>query len=239
MPTAKQHFLTLAVLLFLTLSNTSAKEEQKDHYPDCKEWATAGHCQFGHTRSDYMMKWCTKSCIEVLDIQPATTKHLEENDQLFFEMEAKDVFGKVIDFERFEGYVTIVVNAARDCLNSDVFYSILEHYRSIYPYTVEIIVFPFDHPTSPSGIAECPDAISQAEKNPDRKIHMMEVVDINGPNTHPLYKLLKKVFGLDEIKLDRPYYFFVNPDGDVMEMHYGAGLNNLKDYVARHAKTDL
>jgi len=231
-------FQTAAAIEYTSTSQALPHEEPKDHYPDCSHWAKEGHCVFGHTRSDFMMNWCTKSCVEALELKPAEVRYLKENEQIFFDLEATNVYGDVLDFERFEGYVTVVVNAARDCYNSDVFYQVLEHYRSIYPYTVEILLFPFDHPDTQQGYEECPETIEESEHK-KRHVHIMKPVQFTGSKAHPLYKMLTKVFDIEKFSLKKPYYFFINPDGNVIEMHQGAGLQNLKDYISRHAKTDL
>mmetsp|Transcript_3779 Transcript_3779/g.5732 ORF Transcript_3779/g.5732 Transcript_3779/m.5732 type:complete len:184 (+) Transcript_3779:176-727(+) len=108
-------FQTAAAIEYTSTSQALPHEEPKDHYPDCSHWAKEGHCVFGHTRSDFMMNWCTKSCVEALELKPAEVRYLKENEQIFFDLEATNVYGDVLDFERFEGYVTVVVNAARDC----------------------------------------------------------------------------------------------------------------------------
>ena len=61
---------------------------------------------------------------------------------------------------------------------SEVFYGTLEHMHSVYPYALEILAFPFNHPNV--TIDKCEDAIKSAEKSGGTKVHIMEAIDING-----------------------------------------------------------
>ena len=124
---------------------------------------------------------------------------------------------------------------------SEVFYSTLEHMHSVHPYALEILAFPFEH--SAIDIEPCREAIKSVEKVGDAKtkIHIMEAVEINGPNTHPIYQYLKKLFDIGEDEMDPNFshYFFIDPDGTLIELHYGASYETLKTFVDFHVKHDL
>lgn len=120
---------------------------------------------------------------------------------------------------------------------SEVFYGTLEHMHSVYPYALEILAFPFNHPNV--TIDKCEDTIKSAEKSGGTKVHIMEAIDINGDSTHPVFKYLKKIFDSTEMDPNFAHYFFVNPDGNVIELHYGASYKTLKSFVDRHVKEDL
>lgn len=81
---------------------------------------------------------------------------------------------------------------------------------------------------------DCKEAILSDEKKAGRKIHVMEAVKINGSDTHPIYKYLKKIFDMEEMDPNRAHYFFMNPDGTVIEHHYGASYEHLKQFVNMH-----
>jgi glutathione peroxidase-family protein len=120
---------------------------------------------------------------------------------------------------------------------SEIFYDTLEHMHSLYPYTLEILAFPFDHPNI--NTTSCTEALQSLEKQQDRKIHIMEPIQINGPETHPVFKYLKELFDMKEMDPNFAHYFFVNPDGNLIELHYGLSYNSLKSFVERHVKEDL
>lgn len=108
--------------------------------------------------------------------------------------------------------------------------------HSIYPYALEILAFPFDHPAI--SIDNCRDAIEAGEKKKGRKIHVMEGVDINGPKTHPIFKYLKKTFDMQEMDPNFSHFFFITPDGNKIELHRGATYNDLKRFVDQHVAGD-
>lgn len=43
------------------------------------------------------------------------TRHIADDQEEFYELSANDANGKSIRMENFEGYVTVLVNAARVC----------------------------------------------------------------------------------------------------------------------------
>ena len=77
------------------------------------------------------------------------------------------------------------------------------------------------------------------EKLAGRKIHIMDAVNINGPQTHPVYNFLKKLFGLEDLDPSVAHYFFINPDVTVIEHHHGASYNTLKMFVKTHVEAAL
>ena len=77
-----------------------------------------------------------------------------------------------------------------------------------------------------------------AEKEKGHKILIMEAIDINGPNTHPIYQYMKNLFDIEEMDPNFAHYFFINPDGNYVELHYGASWQNLKQFVDTHVKHD-
>lgn len=181
-------------------------------------------------------------------------------------MSARDANGKELSMENFEGYVTVIVNAARVCREqtaellplppnlkstrthlsshfhtheeyTESFYDVLEHLHAINPWALEILAFPFNHPDI--DISSCREDIETFEKKDGHKIHIMETIDINGPGTHPIYQYLKKQFGMEEMDPNFSHYFFVNPDGNYIELHYGVSYNSLKTFVDHHVKVEL
>ena len=69
--------------------------------------------------------------------------------------------------------------------------------HSMHPFTLEILAFPFEHPNI--TIDSCKDELLALEKQPGRKIHVMEPVKINGPDTHPVFKYLKELFSMENM----------------------------------------
>ena len=181
-----------------------------------------------------MSKYCPDSCHKKTFREPA---HCVINNETFYELSAKDANGKVRSMEDLEGYVKVLVNAARVCDHSEIFYETLEHLHSIHPYALEILAFPFDHPNI--DIDKCRAALETYEKQHNGKVHIMQAVEINGPNTHPVFRYLKTLFDMDEMDNNFAHYFFISPDSDFFELHYGASYSTLKRFVDYHVKNDL
>lgn len=59
-----------------------------------------------------MQQNCPQACHKKTT-RPPQTRH--DDDQRFYDLTAKDANGKVVSMENFEGYVTVIVNAARVC----------------------------------------------------------------------------------------------------------------------------
>ncbi len=110
--------------------------------------------------------------------------------------------------------------------------------HSIHPWALEILAFPFEHPYI--NIEKCRDDIIKYEKTGGMgRIHIMQAVHINGPDTHPIFRYLKGLFDMDEMDPNFSHYFFISPDGNFFELHYGASYNTLKIFVDHHVRTDL
>ena len=89
-----------------------------------------------------MQKNCPQSCHKKTYREPARKRISEEQNEEFFELTAKDANGKVLRFEDLEGYVTVIVNAARVCEYSEIFWETLEHLQTVHPWALEILESP-------------------------------------------------------------------------------------------------
>lgn len=62
-----------------------------------------------------MQKNCPTSCHKKTHREPDHKAISEDESEEFYELTAKTSNGKVLSMENFEGYVTVIVNAARVC----------------------------------------------------------------------------------------------------------------------------
>ncbi len=182
-----------------------------------------------------MQQNCPLACHKAT-YRPPETSTTHDIDE-FYQLSATDANGKVMSMENFEGYVTVIVNVARLCDYTELFYNTLEHMHAIYPYALEILAFPFNNPDV--KIDSCIEQIEADEKGllREHKIRIMKPMD--GPDSHPVFDFLKKPFKVEKLESGFAYYFFINPDGNVIEMHYGASYNALKRFIDHHVKEDL
>ena len=66
-----------------------------------------------------MQKNCPESCHKATHREPET-QNIADDQEAFYELSAKTANGKVFAMENTEGYVTVLVNAARVCGESSV-----------------------------------------------------------------------------------------------------------------------
>ena len=109
----------------------------------------------------------------------------------------------------------------------------------IWPFTLEIVVFPFRSFHVTENPADCP-SHKKSDLSKERKFHVMKEVEINGPNAHPVYKFFKALFEIEEF-IDESYvtFYLVTPDGNSVESHQGPSQEGIKRYIADHMKYDL
>lgn len=180
----------------------------------------------------FMQQNCPLACHKATYKPPETSTTHDIDD--FYQLSATDAKGKVLSMENFEGYVTVIVNVARLCDYTELFYNTLEHMHGIYPYALEILAFPFNSPNA--NIDACIRQIETDEKA-EHKIRIMKPMD--GPDSHPVFDFLKGAFNVKALDSGFATYFFINPDGNNIEMHYGTSYNALKRFVDYHVKEDL
>lgn len=61
-----------------------------------------------------MQKNCRESCYKKTYREPEH-RLISDQNQEFYDLSARDANGKVFSMENLEGYVTVIVNAARVC----------------------------------------------------------------------------------------------------------------------------
>jgi len=192
-----------------------------------------------------MMKYCRKSCA---NYNRSREKYdfftVSDDEESFFELSAKTVTGETLNFERFEGYVTMVINMAKLCKsvnpNAEIYFAHMEDLQKVWPYSFELIVFPFEHPKFDYANEDCAD-FEEAARRPGRSIHVMETANIHVPveELHPVYKYMMGKAKFDKLDVDVATFFVVNPEGSRVEVHQGTSLTSLKRYLHRMFETEL
>jgi len=113
--------------------------------------------------------------------------------QNFFGLTALDSTRKVLNFSKYQGKVMLVVNVASECGYTESNYQELEPlYRRHSGKGFEVLAFPCNQ----FGEQE-PGTIEQICKfvtNYGVTFPILDKVEVNGPNTHPVYKYLKSTF---------------------------------------------
>ena len=112
----------------------------------------------------------------------------------------------------------------------------IERLQKVWPYSVEILVFPFEHPSINYDEKNCDDFEMECQK-PGRNIHIMETSRrLNGDDAPDIFKFLKEIMGAEELNLDTTMYFLFHPDFDTLEYHYGKSLLDMKDILRELVK---
>jgi hypothetical protein len=113
----------------------------------------------------------------------------------------------------------------------------IERLQRVWPYSVEILVFPFEHPSLDYTTLSCDDFEIEFQR-PGRKIHMMEMVHLNRDenDANSLFKFIKGAMDVNEFNLSTTQYFVFTPDWDALEYHYGKSLLDMKDIILQLLK---
>lgn len=99
--------------------------------------------------------------------------------------------GKIISMEQFRGKVVLVVNTATKCGFSDQLNGLEELHKSLKNEEFVILGFPCNQfrnqePETNETI------VSACEINFGVTFQLTELVQVNGPDTHPVFKYLKE-----------------------------------------------
>ncbi|KAL7460994.1 hypothetical protein ACHAXS_001432 [Conticribra weissflogii] len=132
----------------------------------------------------------------------------------FFQLEAEDIDGNMISFERFRGKVTVITNVASYCGYTESHYrGLVELYDKFKNSAIgfNILAFPCNQfgEQEPNSCSE----IKRFAENKGVEFTMMNKVDVNGMDAHEVYHYLKKVAGPPRITWNFATYYVVTPGG--------------------------
>ena len=125
----------------------------KDSRSDCEQREEAGQC-IQDTVTFYQ---CPTSCTSKLKFAGMRTQGEASDPEDFFELSNPLPNNKKLTFDRFEGYVTMITVIPLLPGMGQYYYDMLEHLHKIYPFTLEMIIFPLripDHPNVQLNIME-------------------------------------------------------------------------------------
>jgi len=184
----------------------------------------------------YMLVNCATSCVAEIKKQKAMKARVEAV-QSFYDLQAKDIDGNVVDFGKaFKNKVVVVANVASECGYTDSHYKgMTKLYRDVTRSpdyvrdTFEIVAFPCNQfgkqePGTPAEIKEF------AKTQYNVQFRLMDKVDVNGANADLVYAYLKSVGGVDSITWNFATYFVVDADGNV-EAYSGINPQDLKSTI--------
>jgi len=259
-------FFNLRGFLFLIIILASQSQlgvlepygNAQDHLGDdtCANLAAEGKCE---AEPGLMAKYCTKTFYQYRTSQEKKKLYDQKRDLQsvksagsFYDLSGTTIKGTTLKFERFEGYITLVAFVPKACDEGKAAEKILEtlqHVHAVWPWIVEIVAFPFEHPDSHyyATEADCissrhyENALEKRMKEGKLVVHAMQEIGIHDhahKKKHPVYKYFQDVFHFQTISAKTPTVFLVSADGDLLEVFYDGSKTNVEDSVRKHLKTD-
>ncbi|XP_022140114.1 probable phospholipid hydroperoxide glutathione peroxidase [Momordica charantia] len=142
-------------------------------------------------------------------------------DKNIYDFTVKDIDGKDVSLSKFKGKVLLIVNVASRCGLTTANYSELSHlYEKYKAQGLEILAFPCNQfggqePGSNPEIKQFACSRFKAE------FPIFDKVDVNGPNTAPVYQFLKSNAGgfLGDLIKWNFEKFLVDKNGKVVERY--------------------
>ncbi|MBE6054789.1 MAG: glutathione peroxidase [Clostridium sartagoforme] len=109
----------------------------------------------------------------------------------FYDYSAKNIDGKEIKMVQYKGKVVLVVNTASKCGFTPQLKELEDLYKEYRDKGLEILGFPCNQflNQEPGNSKEVKNF---CEINYGVTFNMFEKIDVNGSNTHPIYKYLKE-----------------------------------------------
>ncbi|KAG0443746.1 hypothetical protein HPB47_014574 [Ixodes persulcatus] len=115
-----------------------------------------------------------------------------KNAKSIYEFSALDIDGNKVDFNKYRGHVTLIVNVACKCLLTQKHYKKLSALYHKYSESkgLRIMAFPANDFAKQEPWAE--PEIKEFVKQFDVTFDMFSKISVNGDNAHPLWKYLKE-----------------------------------------------
>ena len=111
-------------------------------------------------------------------------------EKKFYNIKATSLQGEEIEMEKYKGKVVLVVNTASKCGFTPQYEGLEKLYEEYKDKGLEILGFPCNQFANqePGG----KDEIEACLLNYGVDFQMFDKIDVNGKNTHPIFKYLKK-----------------------------------------------
>ncbi len=138
-----------------------------------------------------------------------------------YDFEVNTISGKKVPLADYKGKVLLIVNTASKCGFTPQFTGLEALYTELHEEGLDILGFPCNQflkqdPGSDSEISEF------CSLNYGVTFPMFSKIEVNGDNTHPLYKYLKEqakgLLGSEKIKWNFTK-FLVNREGEVVKRY--------------------
>ena len=147
---------------------------------------------------------------------------LKDNDmKSIYDFEAKSIQGDVIALSSYSGKAILVVNTASQCGFTPQFKGLESLHKTLGPKGLIVLGFPCNQFGSQDPGSNA-DIDTFCQTNYGVSFQMMEKIDVNGKNAHPLYAWLKEeapgILGSEAIKWNFTK-FLVGRNGQVIKRY--------------------
>lgn len=115
-------------------------------------------------------------------------------DTAFYDLEAKSLQGKPVKMDNYKGKVVLVVNTASKCGFTPQYEGLEKLYTKYKDDGLVVLGFPCNQfgAQEPGGANDIQEF---CQVNYGVSFPIMEKIDVNGTNTHPVFKYLKSKLG--------------------------------------------
>jgi len=138
----------------------------------------------------------------------------------FYALSAQTPAGKTVDFETFRGKVVLVVNTATKCGLAPQFDGLEKLHQEFKGQGLAVVGFPCDQFANQEPVNDA-DMEQVCKVNFGVTFPLMAKINVNGPETHPVYQYLKSknkgLFG-EDIKWNFTK-FLVSRDGTSIQRY--------------------
>ena len=141
---------------------------------ECKEKADKGDCEMMPDRI-FMRENCPATCREPYR---KGIRFYESGHQSFFDLSAKSADGAFIDFDRFEGSVTLVTDEFSLCGFTKEHFQELHRIHKAFRYYMEVILFPTNQNPYKDDLQKCP-GINILKESKNSEFLTMETIDVS------------------------------------------------------------
>ncbi len=138
-----------------------------------------------------MKKWLLLALILPLSILANDNSNQREKMKTFYDFNATSIIGENVNMSKFKGKVVLVVNVASKCGFTPQYEGLEKLYEEYKEKGFVILGFPCNqfHEQEPGTSKEIHNF---CKVNYGVTFPLFEKIDVNGDNTHPLYRFLKK-----------------------------------------------
>lgn len=161
-------------------------------------------------------------CGQVWDGEKMCMPKLKDKDmKSIYDFEAKSIQGDVIPLSNYSDKVLLLVNTASQCGFTPQFKGLESLHKTLGPKGLVVLGFPCNQFGSQDPGSNA-DIETFCQNNYDVSFQMMEKIDVNGKNAHPLYAWLKEeapgILGSEGIKWNFTK-FLVGRNGQVIKRY--------------------